>query len=203
MRSKKETTKEAIKAFLDRYYEQYSRSPSIREIEEGTGISRPTVQRYLVAMGENGEITYSGQHRGAVTAKMQKDCQDTVMVGLIGQIACGQPNLGEEHVEEYFRLPVSLVGHGDFYFLRAFGESMIDAGIEEGDLVLIRHQNTARPGEIVVALVDGETTLKRFYPEPSHQRIRLHPENTSMEDIYVQDCQIQGIAVKVLKDLYS
>ena len=108
-----------------------------------------------------------------------------------------------KHVEEYFRLPVSLVGHGDFYFLRAFGESMIDAGIEEGDLVLIRHQNTARPGEIVVALVDGETTLKRFYPEPSHQRIRLHPENTSMEDIYVQDCQIQGIAVKVLKDLYS
>jgi repressor LexA len=201
MRTKKEETKEAIKTFLDHYYEEYNRAPSIREIEEGTGVSRPTVQRYLAAMGESGEIIYSGRPRGAATTRMCKENRDTVMVGLIGQIACGQPNFAEECVEEYFRLPTSLVGQGEFYFLRAFGESMVEAGIQPGDMVLIRHQQTARPGDIVVALVNGETTLKRFYPEPRMKRIRLHPENASMEDIYVDSCEIQGVAVMALKDL--
>ena len=104
-------------------------------------------------------------------------------------------------IERYFRLPASLIGSGEFYFLRAFGDSMIEAGISEGDLVLVRRQETARPGQIVVALVGDETTLKRFYPEPEKRRIRLHPENRELEDLYVENCSIQGIAVKVLKDL--
>ena len=80
---------------------------------------------------------------------------------------------------------------------------MIEAGIDSGDLVLIRQQSTAEPGQIVVALVndDEEATLKRFYPEPEERRIRLHPENKTMKDIYVDYCTIQGIAVKVIKDL--
>lgn len=78
---------------------------------------------------------------------------------------------------------------------------MIEAGIENGDLVLIRQQNYADEGQIVVALMEDEATLKRFYPEPKKHRIRLHPENSRMDDIYVDNCEIQGVAVKVLKDL--
>lgn len=78
---------------------------------------------------------------------------------------------------------------------------MIEAGIEDGDLVLIRVQSTAERGQIVVALVGDEATLKRYYPEPEHRRVRLHPENESMEDIYVTSCIIQGVAVMLLRDL--
>jgi repressor LexA len=200
MRRKSEDIKRQIQMFLEVYYAENGRSPSIRDIEKGTGITRPTVQRYLVSMRENGEIEYGGV-RSAVTEKMRKDSRETVMVGLVGSIACGLPNLAEENIEEYFRLPVSLVGHGHFYLLRASGESMIEAGIDDGDLVLIREQNTAEPGQIIVALVEDEATLKRFYPEPQHGCVRLHPENRHMADIYVENCVIQGIAVKVIKDL--
>ena len=78
---------------------------------------------------------------------------------------------------------------------------MIEAGIDDGDLVLIRQQNYADDGQIVVALMEDEATLKRFYPEPEKHRVRLHPENSAMEDIIVDNCVIQGVAVKVLKDL--
>lgn len=78
---------------------------------------------------------------------------------------------------------------------------MIEANIDDGDLVVIKQQNYAEPGQIVVALMDDEATLKRYYPEPEKRRVRLHPENSTMRDIIVKDCIIQGVAVKVLKDL--
>jgi repressor LexA len=122
-------------------------------------------------------------------------------VPILGEVACGLPRFAEENIEDYVQLPASLFGSGDFYMLRANGYSMIDVGISSGDFVLIRRQNTAEPGEIVVALVEEEATLKRYYPEPEHRRVRLHPENDALDDIYVDDCMIQGVAVKVLKDL--
>ena len=99
------------------------------------------------------------------------------------------------------RLPIALFGQGDFYILRANGDSMIDANINHGDLVVVRQQDYAEEGQIVVALIEDEATLKRYYPEPERQRVRLHPENPKLQDIYVDDCSIQGVAVKVLKDL--
>ena len=78
---------------------------------------------------------------------------------------------------------------------------MIEVGIEDGDLVVIRQQDVADPGQIVVALIDDEATLKRYYPEPRQGRVRLHPENSEMDDMLVESCQVQGVAVKVLKDL--
>ena len=96
-------------------------------------------------------------------------------------------------------LPESLFGQGTFYILRASGCSMTEAGIDDGDLGVIREQNTAEDGQIVVALVDDEATLKRFFHEGD--RIRLHPENPRMKDIFVTDCRIQGVAVKVIHDL--
>ena len=97
---------------------------------------------------------------------------------------------------------VALFGKGNFFLLRANGDSMIEAGIDHGDLVLVRCQDHAEPGQIVVALIgDDEATLKRFFPDPSKGTIRLHPENSRLDDIIVEHCLIQGVAVHVLKDL--
>lgn len=200
MRKKNPELYQAIKTYVERHYEKEGRSPTVREIEAGTGITRPTVQRYLTAMRESGEIEYNGI-RGVRTLIMSKTDRETAAVAMIGAVACGTPIYAEENIQEYYRFPVALLGQGNFFLLRAKGESMINAGIGDGDLVLVRQQNTAEPGQIVVALIDDEATLKRFYPETANQRIRLHPENETMEDIYVENCLVQGVAVKVLKDL--
>ena len=200
MRKKNPALYQSIKTYVERHYEKEGRSPTVREIETGTGITRPTVQRYLTAMRESGEIEYNGI-RGVRTMVMNKTNRETASVAMVGAIACGTPIYAEENIQEYYRFPVALLGQGTYFMLRAKGESMIDAGISDGDLVLVRQQNTADPGQIVVALVDDEATLKRFYPEPENQRIRLHPENETMEDIYVENCLVQGVAVKALKDL--
>ena len=96
---------------------------------------------------------------------------------------------------------VSLFGTGEFFILRANGESMIEAGIEDGDLVVIRKQEHANEGDIIVALVENETTLKRYYLDKKGQKVRLHPENKTMEDFFVRTCRIQGVAVNVVKSL--
>lgn len=200
MRKKNPELYQAIKTYVERHYEKEGRSPTVREIEAGTGITRPTVQRYLTAMRESGEIEYNGI-RGIRTMVMNKTDRETASVAMVGAVACGTPIYAEENIQEYHRFPVALLGQGNYFMLRAKGESMIDAGISNGDLVLVRQQNTAEPGQIVVALIDDEATLKRFYPEQENHRIRLHPENETMEDIYVENCLVQGVAVKVLKDL--
>ena len=201
MRSKKNPQYlEMLEEFIDKYIEQNNASPTITEITEGVGLPRSTVGRYIAYMRDQGIIDYGG-HRSITTRQTKKMKNESVRVPVLGAVACGVPNLAIENIEEYIRLPVALFGKGDFYILRANGDSMIDAGINDGDLVVIRAQDYASPGQIVVALMEDEATLKRFYPEPEKHRIRLHPENKAMEDIYVEGCIIQGIAVKVLKDL--
>ena len=186
-----------IKKFISDYIDKYGYSPSLAEIAEETGIAQTSVYRYMNAMVERGELDMPA--RRCVTPTNVKS--QAVRVPVLGSIACGIPKFAEENIEEYVRLPVSLFGKGNFFILRAYGDSMIEAGIEDGDLVLIRQQNVADEGQIVVALIDDEATLKRFYPEPQKHRIRLHPENSHMDDIFVDHCEIQGVAVKVLKDL--
>ena len=201
MRSKKNPQYlEMLEEFIDKYIEQNNASPTITEITEGVGLPRSTVGRYIAYMRDQGIIDYGG-HRSITTRQTKKMKKESVRVPVLGAVACGVPNLAIENIEEYIRLPVALFGKGDFYILRANGDSMIEAGINDGDLVVIRAQDYASPGQIVVALMEDEATLKRFYPEPEKHRIRLHPENKAMEDIYVEGCIIQGIAVKVLKDL--
>lgn len=189
-----------IIAFIDDYATNYGSSPSIKEISNGTGLSDATVCRYMQEMKANGELDYDG-HRSIVTKRRKQMLAETVEIPVLGAISCGVPKFAEENIKEYVRLPVSLFGRGDFYLLRANGDSMIEAGIDYGDLVLIRHQNYADSGDIVVALIEDEATLKRFYPEPENHRIRLHPENSEMDDIYADNCIIQGVAVKVIKNL--
>ena len=197
MRSKDPEIMKGIVDFVEAYHLDYNSSPSLRVIADGVGIGSTTVYRYLMEMNERGMICYDG--KTIRNEKIDKSQRGTIRAAVIGRIACGIPNLAEQHVEGYVNLPESLFGQGNFYILRASGCSMTEAGIDDGDLVVIREQNTAEDGQIVVALVDDEATLKRLFHEGD--KIRLHPENPRMKDIFVTDCRIQGVAVKVIHDL--
>lgn len=197
MRSKDPEIMKRIVDFVEAHHLDYNSSPSLRVIADGVGIGSTTVYRYLMEMNERGMICYDG--KTIRNEKINKSQRGTIRAAVIGRIACGIPNLAEQHVEGYVNLPESLFGQGNFYILRASGCSMTEAGIDDGDLVVIREQNTAEDGQIVVALVDDEATLKRFFHEGD--KIRLHPENPRMKDIFVTDCRIQGVAVKVIHDL--
>ena len=201
MRAKREELFPILEQAISEYIDKNGTAPTVAEIADAVGVSKPTASRYLSYMREHGMIDYSSGHRSIVTKEAKKTRTESTSVPVLGAVSCGTPKFAEENIEEYVRLPVALIGKGEFFLLRANGDSMIEAGIDNGDLVLVRRQNYADEGQIVVALMEDEATLKRFYPEPEHRRIRLHPENSKMEDILVPDCIIQGVAVKVLKDL--
>lgn len=197
MRSKDKTLMAAIERFVCEYADRHGYSPSMQEIADGVGSSKPTVYRYISQMNRDGILEYSGVRN----VRAAKDDPRVARTNKLGEVACGLPKLAEENIEECVKLPVSLFGEGPFYLLTARGESMIEAGIDDGDWVLVREQDAAEPGKVVVALIGDEVTLKRYYPEPDKHRVRLHPENSAMEDIYVDSCEIQGVAVSVFKDL--
>lgn len=202
MRAKSTETKKKITDYIDSFYFERGMAPTIREIESGTGIPRPTVQRYLASMRDSGEIEYNGGRRRIETERTQKIADaGYVSVAVVGSVACGPLGFAEENIEEYIRLPSSFVGEGTYFLLYARGESMTGAGIEDGDMVLVRQQSEAPEGKIVVALVDGEATLKRFYRTDRAGVFRLHPENDAYDDIIVEGLSIQGVAVSVIKKL--
>lgn len=158
MRTKKQEYFDSIKKYIADFSDMNGYAPSMSEIAEGIGLPKYTVGRYMIAMREQGIIVYSGAKSASVTNISSR----TIRVPVLGTVSCGVSKLAEENIEEYVRLPVALFGSGSFYLLRANGDSMIDAGINDGDIVLIRQQNHADAGQIVVALVDDEATLKRF-----------------------------------------
>lgn len=198
MRQKNPKYMKEIEAFVDDYYTQHHKSPSCREIAENTTLQRSAVQRYLTAMSVQGMIQYDG--RTIRTKRIQNSGSQMAPVGIVGSIPCGPLMMEEEAIEEYVDLPTNLFGSGEFYLLHASGDSMINAGIDDGDMILIRKQTDARNGEIVVAYVEGEgNTLKRFFLTDSG--VVLHPENSTMEDIKVDHCMIQGVAVWIFKQV--
>lgn len=188
-----------IVAFVEEYYFEYRRSPSLQKIADTVGISKATAYRYVVEMDDKGMLCYDG--KSIQTRSIQKSDYKMNRVPVLGSIACGSPELTEEDFEEFIALPVALFGEGDFFILRTHGDSMVDAGIEDGDMVVVKKQDHAKAGDIVVALVGNETTLKTYYPEPQKHRVRLHPENKAMSDIIVRECYIQGVAERVIKKL--
>ena len=201
---KDEETRARIKEYIDEYTRANLASPSIRNIAEGTGISRAMVQRYMAAMRKDGEIDYG--RRNVTTDFTRRLSKDRVVVGKSGNVSCGVPREPFLESEEFFSIPKSWVGEGVFYIVEASGDSMIDAGISDGDLVIVKQTNEVQEGALVVALVEGaETTLKRLYCEPEQKAFRLHAENATYtperRDRIVRDVQVQGVAVKVLKDL--
>lgn len=197
MRTKSGELKNKIKACLTRAEAKGAPPPSYREMSAELGVNASTVYRYLLDMARDGEL-YRGEF-GYETPSMHGDEREYVSVAVLGAVPCGPLTEVYQDAEGFLRLPRSFVGRGEHYLLRASGSSMVKAGIDDGDLVLIRMQSEAADGDIVVALVDNEVTLKRLYRGDG--RIILHPENDTMSDISVRSCEIQGVAVKVIKDL--
>ena len=204
MRSRNAAYYSTILNFVNKYFDDVGRSPSTREIEAATGISRPTVQRYLRELSERGEIDYDG-HRGIITDYMRGASEGTSPVLMGNSIPCGALNEVCDAELESIRMPTALIGQGEFFLLRARGNSMINAGMDDGDLVLIKRCESVRQGRIAAFLYDGaETTLKRYKQDAN--AIYLIPENDEMEPIVISGADrarliIQGEAVMVLKDL--
>ena len=201
MRTKDKELIDRIKVYIEDQYEQSGRTPSIRDIAGALEIGKSSVQRYLEYMVEQG-ILAKGNY-GYESIK-QSRTERTVSVAKLGYVPCGPLSEEYECIDGYVRLPASFVGNAKKCFLlTASGNSMIDAGINDGDLLLVRQQEEANYNDIVVALVENEVTLKRYRPDRDRGVIILHPENKRMKDIVVDECKIQGVAIKVIKDLES
>lgn len=188
----------AIEQYIIEYQKGCGVSPSYRKIMHAMNMSSLNlVQRYVKELENEGRITRS--KFGNIDVIPQLKPGNTTMAYLVGDIACGSPTEAIENIEECYALPTALFGDGNLFILRAFGDSMIDVGIREKDLVVLKQQNTADDGEIVAALVSGESTLKRIYHKG--KKVVLHPENPTMEDIVVdaEDCLIQGVLVSCIK----
>lgn len=174
--------------------------PSVREIGEAIGLSSSsTVHGHLARLEEKGFLRRDPDKPRAIeiTGERQLRQQRLVTIPLVGRVTAGQPVLAVENVEETYALPYDLVRGDSVFMLRVEGESMIDAGIHDGDLVMVRSQDSAANGEIVVALLDDEATVKRFFNEGD--RIRLQPENTSMTPIYARDVKVLGRVIGLFR----
>ena len=191
---------EQVKRFSEGFFQEHYRKPHISEIASGTGLSKSTVHRYLKYMDEEGMIEYRKDF--IMTDIIQKiHTSISRAAGISGVIPCGTPMEQSGVIDEYVPLPVAIFGEGDLFILRASGDSMIEAGIDSGDLVVVRRQEEASEGDIVAALVDNhESTLKTLRYD-ADGRVLLHPENNKMEDIRPVYCAIQGVAVNVIKSL--
>ena len=168
--------------------------PAVREICEAVNLkSTSSVHSHLETLQKNGYI-----RRDPTKPRAIEICDDsfqmvrTEMVSLpvVGTVAAGQPILAQENIESYFPIPAEYVPNGESFILKVKGDSMINAGIYNGDQVFVNRCNSARNGDTIVALVDDSATVKTFYKENGH--IRLQPENDTMEPIIVEDCQILG-----------
>ena len=177
--------------------------PTVREICETVNLkSTSSVHSHLETLEKNGYI-----RRDPTKPRAIEICDDnfqmvrTEMVSLpvIGNVAAGQPILAEENVQDYFPVPADVVPKGESFILNVRGESMINAGIFDGDYIIVKEQHEAHNGEIVVALIDDSATVKTFYREKD--RIRLQPENDSMEPIYVENPVILGRVTALIRSM--
>ena len=175
--------------------------PAVREICEAVKLkSTSSVHSHLETLEENGYIRRDPTKPR--TIEIIDDCfnlarREVVNVPLIGTVAAGTPLLAQENIETYFPIPSELLPNKEIFMLKVKGDSMIEAGIFNGDQILVEKTNTAENGEIVVALLDDSATVKRFYREDGHYR--LQPENASMEPIFVDEVQILGKVIGLFR----
>ena len=202
MRYKNPEKMKQIEDYINAQYFEHNNIPTVQQISDNVGLSASTVQGYLYEMQEKGILVLTGGWKSVRTRRMLKDGTGNIKVAVLGRIACGEPLFAEGNIESFVTLSKDLLGSGEFFALWARGNSMINAGINDGDLVIVRRQEDAENGQIVVALCDNENaTLKRLYKDEKLHKIRLHPENYEMDDMIFDDIQIQGVAIKVLKNV--
>ena len=175
--------------------------PTVRDICDAVGLkSTSSVHSHLESLEKNGYIRRDPTKPRAIEIiddNFNLVRREVVNVPLVGQVAAGQPILADENISSYFPVPAEYMPKGQSFMLKVKGESMINAGIFDGDHIIVEQQNTARNGDIIVALMEDSATVKTFYKEDGH--IRLQPENDTMDPIIVPDCQILGKVFGVLR----
>ena len=212
------TRQKQILKYITKQIQTNGYAPSVREIGKAVGLSSTaTVHSYLKKLEELGYIKKENQKGRTLrilkqenefydASKLARNSQkaffnkkELVDVPLVGKITAGSPILAVQNITDTFPIPIDVVGNSMSFMLVVSGESMIEAGILDGDFILVRRQSVAENGEIVVALIDDEATVKTFYKEADH--IRLQPENSTMDPIIVPDCQILGKVIGVFRKM--
>ena len=175
--------------------------PSVRDICTAVNLkSTSSVHAHLETLEKNGYIRRDPTKPRAIEIiddNFNLTRREVVNVPLIGQVAAGQPLLAVENITSYFPIPAEFIPKEEVFMLNVKGESMVNAGIYDGDQIIVKQQSTASNGEIVVALVDDSATVKRFYKENGH--IRLQPENDFMEPMIVDSCEIIGKVIGLIR----
>ncbi len=198
--------------FIKRYSQDFGYPPTVRDIGKAVGLaSSSTVHAHLANLEKLGLLRRDPTKPRAIelldrVGREMGQAVDNVRqlvtgpgLPVVGAVAAGAPILAEENIEEYMQVPEVAGGANAEYILRVRGESMRDIGMLEGDYVVVRQQDTANDGDIVVALVGEEATVKRFFREPDH--VRLQPENTTMEPIRSKDVKVMGRVVGLFRSV--
>lgn len=177
--------------------------PAVREICEAVKLrSTSSVHAHLETLEKNGYIRRDPSKPRAIEImddSFQMVRQEMTSIPIVGQVAAGLPILAEQNINGYFPLPMDLVPNNEVFVLKVKGESMINIGIMDGDQIFVECTDTARNGDVVVALIDDSATVKTFYKEDGH--IRLQPENDTMDPIIVDECQIIGKVFGVFRKM--
>ncbi|MDD6800635.1 MAG: LexA family transcriptional regulator [Firmicutes bacterium] len=191
---------------LAEFIKQYARdnngaSPGLSDIMDYMGMVKSTAYRHILELERRGVVSYSGKKTLESEQQRKMKCGFR-RIPFVGMIVCGTPDEQEEHIKGYLAIPEEWID-GECFILEAYGDSMADIGIEEGDLILVKKTETADSGDVVAALTENGNTLKRLFWE--NGRPRLHAENKSYDekkaDIYPNELTIQGIALKIIKDI--
>lgn len=193
-------TQQRVLAFIRQEIADKGYPPSVREIGEAVGLkSTSTVHGHLRRLEQKGLLVRDAMKPRAM-GLVEEDMEEKVrMVPMLGPVAAGSPILAEESMSESLPIPASLLGEGTYFALTIRGDSMIGAGILHGDYVVVRKQPDANNGDIVVAMLSGDATVKRFFREQG--RVRLQPENPAMRPIYTNAVEILGKVVSVYRQL--
>lgn len=207
----------AIYDFIRTYTDEHGYPPSVREIGAAVGLASPsTVHMHLKVLEERGLIKRDSKKPRTIEVMQDRQSPDAdagqpiasvsedvgsnvIRLPLVGRVAAGVPILAEQNVEETLALPTSVVGDASSFVLRVRGESMVNAGIYDGDYIVVKEQRDAHDGEIVVALIDDSATVKTFYRERDH--VRLQPENDTMSPIYVENPIILGRVTALIRSI--
>lgn len=205
MRASLISRKTQIVEFVRQYYLRHDRLPSEKNIVDGTGIPAGSVHRYLVELKESGEFTDDGGRRGARPEELNHVSPKHIL-RVLGTVACGPGQEEEERFLEYIHMPECMVGRGECFALIAKGESMTGAGIHPGDYVIVRRQQTARPGDLIIALAEGKNNLKKLALDEKNRKYILrscNPDKEAYPDIVADELEIQGVAIGVYHSLVN
>ena len=202
--------RQQIYDYIRSYQEEKGYPPSVREMAAAVGLSSPsTVHAHLNALEERGLIKRDRTKPRAIevfnedgsSAKQnpgaETETRGSITLPLVGRVAAGMPILAEQNIEDTFTVPTEIATDASSFILEVHGESMINVGIYNGDYIIVREQHSATNGEIIVAMIDGEATVKTFYKEQG--RVRLQPENDTMEPIYADNPTILGKVVALMR----